>query len=180
MRVLGRGLLWAVMILLVVGGLALLGLNLYLRSPGIRDKVEAGFQRRLRVPVSYDAVSYFPWRGLRVRGLKMPHTEEVMGRTEKPFFEADMVEAKMSVWSLLDHPIQMGDIRVVRPVVTTTQSASGGVALPWVSSAPPMVAASGQTGQPRVGIPRPVIPVPSSEDPVSAESVEDPVESVPP
>ncbi|MGY8688688.1 MAG: hypothetical protein ACKVHP_13265, partial [Verrucomicrobiales bacterium] len=69
MKSLGKGLLYAFILIVALGFLVLLGANLYLRSPGIRDKVVDKFQVRFGTKVSYESISYLPWRGLKVSRL---------------------------------------------------------------------------------------------------------------
>ncbi|MFT4637133.1 MAG: hypothetical protein ACI8T1_000442 [Verrucomicrobiales bacterium] len=141
MKSLGKGLLYAFILIVALGFLVLLGANLYLRSPGIRDKVVDKFQVRFGTKVSYESISYLPWRGLKVSRLEMAHQPDVAALTKEPFAHIEAVVAKVSLWSLIDRPIQLAEIRVVRPKITTLQRHDGSVALPWVTRrAPPMIA----------------------------------------
>ena len=141
MKLLGKGLVYAIALVVVLALLALLGMNLYLRSPGIRSKVLGAIQGRFEAEVSYESISYLPWRGLKVSHLKMAHQPAITDMTKAPFAHIHAVVAKVSLWSLVDRPIQLSEIRVIRPRITTLQRHDGSVALPWVKpQVPPMVA----------------------------------------
>lgn len=139
---LGKWILWGALAFIALLLIGLLSLNLYLRSPGIRDRVEATFQGRLGQEVRYESVSYLPWRGLKVRGFEVPHQEAVEALTGAPFFRAEAVLAKVSLPSLLARPIQIEDVRFLQPTVTTIQRYDGQVMLPWTAppSRPPELA----------------------------------------
>ena len=139
MKALRKGLLYTITLLVVLGGLALIGVNLFLRSPGVRDKVASAFEKRFGAEVSYEAISYLPWRGVKVTGFEMAHQEEVTAIIGAPFFHADVVRAEVSLWALRDRPLPLGRIDVERPKLRTIQLADGSVALPWSRPTAPEV-----------------------------------------
>ena len=131
MKALRKGIFYAIILLVAIAILALIGVNLFLRSPGIREKVAQAFEKRLGAEVTYESISYLPWRGVKVTGLKMNHLEDIALLTEEPFFLADSVLAKVSIWSLVERPLQLGKIQIRQPKVLTIQHGNGSVALPW-------------------------------------------------
>lgn len=131
MSALRKGIFYAIILLVALAIFALIGVNLFLRSPGIREKVAQAFEKRLGAEVTYQAISYLPWRGIKVTGLEMNHQEDIAVLTEMPFFRADSVRAEISLWSLAERPIQLGKIHIHHPKVLTIQHGNGSVALPW-------------------------------------------------
>ena len=77
MKALRKGIFYAIILLVALAVLALIGVNLFLRSPGIREKVAQAFEKRLGAEVTYESISYLPWRGIKVTGLKMNHLEDI-------------------------------------------------------------------------------------------------------
>ena len=62
MKTLSKGALYAAIVIVAVLLLALLGTNLYLRSPGVRQLIQASIQSRFGVAASYRSISFLPWR----------------------------------------------------------------------------------------------------------------------
>ena len=121
MSALRKGIFYAIILLVALAIFALIGVNLFLRSPGIREKVAQAFEKRLGAEVTYQAISYLPWLGIKVTGLEMNHQEDIAVLTEMPFFRADSVRAEISLWSLAERPIQLGKIHIHHPKVLTIQ-----------------------------------------------------------
>jgi hypothetical protein len=131
MKALRKGIFYAAILLVALTVLALISVNLFLRSPGIREKVAQAFEKRLGAEVTYEAISYLPWRGIKVTSLKMNHQEDIALLIKMPFFHADSVRAKISLWSLAERPLQLGKIYVHQPKLRTILHGNGSVALPW-------------------------------------------------
>lgn len=134
MKALRKGFLYAILLLVSLAVLALLAVNLYLRSPGIRQEVADVLYARYGVTVSYGSLSYLPGRGVKVRDVVVEHRPEISAITQAPFMHVDAVLAEVSLWSLVDRPVQIGEVRIVRPTITTLQWLDGSIAFPWVRS----------------------------------------------
>ncbi len=121
--------------------LALLGSNLYLRSPGVRQGIMAALERRAGVEVSFRSISYLPWRGVKMSEVVVDHRDDIAGITNAPFVHVDAVVAKIALWSLVDRPIQLRSVHIVGPKVTTLQWPDGSIVFPGSAPEPPAVIA---------------------------------------
>ena len=151
MKLLGKRFLRSVVAIAILAVLALLGINLYLRTPGGRRAVAGAVESRMGVGMTFRSISYLPWRGLAIGDLEMGHRPEIAALIGAPFFQAKAALAGISLWSLIDRPIQLGYVRLVQPKITTMQWHDGSVAFPWSEpSSAPMLAESALDSGPEV------------------------------
>ena len=148
--------------LLILAAGALLSLNLFLRSPGVKERVAAAFQGRTALPCSVDSISYLPFQGIKLSGFTIPQSPALSALTKAPFLRADAVVAKVPIWSLIRRPIRLEEVRCVRPSIVSVQLDNGSMGLPWPKRPlvvrPPELAANPPSSSPLSDV---VAPAPS-------------------
>ncbi len=122
--------------------LALVSVNLFLRSDGVRARIEEGLHRRLGTPVTFDSLSYLPWRGLKVTRLTIPHRDAADALTSSPFLEAKALIVRVPLTSVWERPIRIEEVLCIEPTITSIPLEKGGIALPWQSQKEPPVQSS--------------------------------------
>lgn len=75
MNALSKGILWVVGALVVLGIIASLGLNLYLKSPATQAQIEDAIGDALGMPIEITSTSLAPWSDLRINGIRIPGPE---------------------------------------------------------------------------------------------------------
>lgn len=137
MKALRKGVLYAVALVAILGMLALLAGNLFLRSPGIRQHLEERLEKHFQSEVTFGAISYLPWRGVKVGHLEVAQREDIQAYADGPFLHVETLLADLSLWSLVDRPIQLGRIRAVNPTLEVLQWVDGSLVVPWFKLSAP-------------------------------------------
>jgi uncharacterized protein involved in outer membrane biogenesis len=119
-------------ILLVVLGLvvvlivaALVGLNLYVQSPGAIARIQAQLSDALGIPLQITSVSV-GWNGVRVSGVRIP------GESGGNFLEANSFSADYQLWPLLSKHLVIDRMVLDSPKVIWAQNAEGKWVLPML------------------------------------------------
>ena len=123
-------------VLLLLAGIGLLSLNLFLRSPGMKARVTAAVQRRTLMPCRFESISYLPFQGLKLSEVRIEQNKASASLTDVPFFHANAMVARISLWSLIRRPIMLEEVRCIRPTIVTVQLDNGSMSLPWPSRPP--------------------------------------------
>jgi hypothetical protein len=92
--------------------LAVLGLNIYLQSGGLGDRVCAAAANAIGRPVVIGKAYYTPWRGFTVTGIIVPQDEGM-----PPVFEAAAVNFRFLFFQLLKGRLAVGEVDVLSPVL---------------------------------------------------------------
>ena len=119
--------IFAVVFLLIV--LGLLGINLYIQSPGTQARIQDELSRALQLPLKITNTSLTPWSDLRIHGITVP--------TEKgAFLEAEIFRAYYRFLPLLRGRLEITEISVENPKIHWVQDADGKWTLPMLPKAP--------------------------------------------
>ena len=119
--------IFAVTFLLVV--LGLLGINLYIQSPGTQARIQDELSRALQLPLKITNTSLTPWSDLRIHGITVP--------TDKgAFLEAEMFRAYYRFLPLFRGRLEITEISVENPKIHWVQDFDGKWTLPLLPKAP--------------------------------------------
>jgi len=111
----------AVAIALVVA--LLVGLNLYVQSPGAQARIQEELSKALRMPLKITNTSVTPWSDLRITGISIPNGDA-------NFLEASSFTASYRLLPLLDGKLIITAMRVENPKVVWMQNPEGKWKLP--------------------------------------------------
>ncbi len=107
----------------VLGGALVVGLNLYIQSPGAQARIQEELSKALRVPLKITNTSVTPWSDLRISGISIPNGDA-------NFLEATSFTASYRLLPLLDGKLIITEMRVENPKVIWSQNAEGKWRLP--------------------------------------------------
>jgi hypothetical protein len=109
---------------LIVLVLALLvGLNLYVQSPGAQARIQEELSKALHMPLKLTNTSVSPWSDLRIAGITIPDGEA-------NFLEAKAFTASYRLLPLLDSKLIITEMRVENPKIVLRQTKDGKWKLP--------------------------------------------------
>ena len=111
----------AVVLVLVVA--LVVGLNLYIQSPGAQARIQEELSKALRLPLKITNTSVTPWSDLRITGISIPNGDA-------NFLEATSFSARYRLLPLLDGKLIITEMRVENPKVVWQQNAEGKWKLP--------------------------------------------------
>jgi len=106
----------AILATLVV--LLIVGANLYLQSPGMQARIQAGISKALRMPVRFASTSISMAGRLQIAGITVPDGD-------RKFLEADAFTAHYRLGPLLRGQLEIYDLAVERPKIVWWQNAEG-------------------------------------------------------
>jgi hypothetical protein len=112
---------FAVLVVLVVA--LLVGLNLYIQSPGAQARIQEELSKALRLPLKITNTSVSPWSDLRITGISIPDGEA-------NFLEATSFSARYRLLPLLQGKLVISEMQVQSPKVIWIQNAEGKWKLP--------------------------------------------------
>lgn len=119
--------------LVVIAVLLLLGINLYVQSPGTQARIQKELGKALKLPLVITNSSVTPWSDLRINGITVPSGD---GK----FFEATSFSARYRLLPILRKRLVIYDMRMESPKVVWNQNADGKWVLPALAEAPKNVA----------------------------------------
>jgi len=108
---------------LVLAAVALLGINLYIQSPGAQAHIQDALSRALRMPLKITNTSLTPWSDLWIHGVTIP-----AGETN--FLEAESFHARYRFLPLLSGRLEIAELTVENPKIHWVQTADGKWKLP--------------------------------------------------
>jgi type II secretion system protein N len=111
----------AVLVALVVA--LLVGLNLYIQSPGAQARIQEELSKSLRLPLKITNTSVSPWSDLRITGISIPNGDA-------NFLEATSFTARYRLLPLLQGKLVIPEMQVESPKVLWIQTAEGKWKLP--------------------------------------------------
>jgi len=138
----------AVLLALVVA--LLVGLNLYIQSPGTQARIQEELSKALRLPLKITNTSLTPWSGLRITGISIPSGDA-------NFLEAASFSASYRFFPLLQGKLIIPEMRVESPKVIWVQNAEDKWVLPGAEKAAEISKEATQTS------PEPVVPPETTE-----------------
>jgi hypothetical protein len=108
---------------LVLAAVALLGINLYIQSPGAQIHIQDALSKALRMPLKITNTSLTPWGGLWIHGVTIP-------AEGTNFLEADSLHAHCRFLPLLSGRLEIAELAVENPKIHWVQDADGKWKLP--------------------------------------------------
>jgi len=170
-------------ILILVGALVLLyafavaGINLYLQSKGVQERIRIASSEAAGMPLEIRSTCYLPWAGLVVSGLAVPHD----GGGKLPLLHVGSISIKFQILALLGGKFAVKEVLVDQPVLMTFQRKDGAWSRPAIyprersAVAPPAPAPDQAPEMPAVVTsPDPTVPptaAPAARPAVSLERV---------
>jgi uncharacterized protein involved in outer membrane biogenesis len=121
-------LLTSVAALLTVVILLLVGLNLYIQSPGTQARLAEGLSQALRMPVRFITTSVSPAGRLRISGITVPDGD-------RNFLEAREFTARFRPTALLRRRLEISQMTLERPRIVWKQNAKGHWVVPQALAA---------------------------------------------
>ena len=109
------GALAALVILLLV---ALVGINLYLQSGDVQQRIRLATEQALGMPVTVKRTLYTPWGGLTLSGLSLPDPSI----PDAKLIEAPQFSVKFRFWPLLVHRFIISQISLASPHLVLRQT----------------------------------------------------------
>jgi uncharacterized protein involved in outer membrane biogenesis len=110
------------LVVLLIAG-AMVGLNLYVQSPGAIARIQGQLTDALGIPLQITSVSV-GWSGVRITGLRIP------GEGGGNFLEANSFSADYRLWPLLSKHLVIDRMVLDSPKVIWAQNAEGKWVLP--------------------------------------------------
>jgi len=153
-----KAILIGLAVVLVLGGALVIGLNLYIQSPGAQARIQEELSKALRVPLKITNTSVTPWSDLRISGISIPN-----GTAN--FLEATSFSASYRLFPLLDGKLIITGMRVENPKVIWSQNAAG----KWKLPEPEEAAAVAKEESKTEVAPEPSSPAETAATPPAAE-----------
>jgi uncharacterized protein involved in outer membrane biogenesis len=123
----------AILILLAttgsIGGMLMVGANLYLQSPGTQARIQEELAKALKLPLKITSTAVSPWGSIRVHGISVP-SEDSASPNSAPFLEARSLSAHYRYLPLIKKRLVISELRVEQPKVVWPQNAKGRWELP--------------------------------------------------
>lgn len=108
--------------------IGLLGINLYLQSTDVQQRIRYATEDAIGAPVSVRSTTYTPWSGLTLSGLTVP----AWVGTAPNLFEAARFSVRFEIFPLFQRRFVIREVTLDRPVFSLRQSQSG----VWTTRAP--------------------------------------------
>jgi hypothetical protein len=137
------------------------GLNLYVQSPGAQARIQEELSKALRLPLKITNTSVTPWSDLRITGISVPHGDA-------NFLEAASFTARYRLLPLLEGKLIITEMRVENPKVVWVQNSEGKWKLPEPEEAAVESRAAAETASPEATLVTP----PAGEEPAPAPKKE--------
>lgn len=97
--------------------LILLGVNLYLQSETVQERLRQAAASTLGLPIHIKGASYTPWTGLTLSGLSAEDSE----RVGQNVFEASRLNVRLAIFPLLAKKVIITSISLQDPVVVFSE-----------------------------------------------------------
>jgi uncharacterized protein involved in outer membrane biogenesis len=120
---LSKAILITLAVLLAVVVVALLGVNLYVQSPGTQARIQEQLSKALGMPLVITNTSLTPWSELKINGISVP-------TDEGNFLEAASFSARYRLGGLLQKRLEIYDLRAEHPKIVWRENAEGKYTLP--------------------------------------------------
>jgi type II secretion system protein N len=111
-----KAILIGLAVLLALGTIMLVGLNLYVQSPGAQARIQEELSKALHLPLKLTNTSVTPWSDLRITGITIPN-----GGAN--FLEASAFTARYRLLPLLDGKLIITEMSVESPKIVWAQNA---------------------------------------------------------
>ena len=123
MKKVSKAILIGLAVVVALVAALLVGLNLYVQSPGAQARIQEELSKALRLPLKITNTSVSPWSDLRITGISIPGGEA-------NFLEATSFTARYRLLPLLEGKLVIPEMRVENPKVIWAQNAEGKWVLP--------------------------------------------------
>ncbi len=137
MKKVSKAILIGLTVVVALAVALVVGLNLYVQSPGAQARIQEELSKALRLPLKITKTSVTPWSDLKITGISIPSGDA-------NFLEATSFNAHYRLWPLLGGKLVITDMRVDNPKVVWVQNADGKWALPGPEEAAAVSAEASQ------------------------------------
>ena len=128
MKKVSKAILILIAATLVAAAVALLGINLYIQSPGAQIHIQDALSNVLRMPLKITTTSVTPTGGLWIHGVTIP-------AEGTDFLEAESLHADCRFLPLLSGRLEIAELAVENPKIHWVQDAEGKWKLPKLEKA---------------------------------------------
>jgi type II secretion system protein N len=115
------------MAMIALGGVALIGVNLYVQSQGTQARIQQELSQRLGTTLHIRRTSVTPWGGLTLTGITIPQISPV---SSSDFLEAKSFHLHVRLLSLFSRKLIIKKVSLLNPSVVWPQNADGKWRLP--------------------------------------------------
>lgn len=122
MNRLSKAILVIIIVVVAFGAALVLGVNLYVQSPGVKARIQAQLSQGLGVPIELTTMTV-GWSGARLSGVRIPSE----GKT---FLEADSFTADFRLIPLLSQRLVLRKMTLQSPKIVWEQNGEGKWVLP--------------------------------------------------
>jgi uncharacterized protein involved in outer membrane biogenesis len=113
-----KAILITLAVVVVAAVLGLIGINLYVQSPGARTRIQNELSRAMNTPLRITNTSLSPWGGLRINGITVP------GETGT-LLDAASFRANYRFLPLFRRELSIREMVIDRPKIVWAQNAEG-------------------------------------------------------
>ncbi|HEY1770173.1 MAG TPA: type II secretion system protein GspN [Chthoniobacterales bacterium] len=122
-----RALLWLGGGILLFACAVLLGVNLYVQSQGVHNRIQQELSQRLDTPLRLRQISVTPWSGLKLNGITIPQMRPGIAGD---FLDAETFQLRVQFWSLFSDRLVIRQVLLIKPRVVWPQNSAGKWRLP--------------------------------------------------
>ena len=116
MRKFAKSILIGAGVFLFVYCLAILGLNIYLQSESLQNRIRMAAESAVGRPVRIQGTHYTPWSGFSITGISLSGKSQP---DQPPFLEAASVNFRFSLLSLLQGKLVVSEVVVADPTLVS-------------------------------------------------------------
>jgi hypothetical protein len=158
-----KAILIALGALLALAVILVVGLNLYVQSPGAQARIQEELSKALRLPLKITNTSVTPWSDLRITGITIPSGDA-------NFLEAASFSARYRLLPLFENKLIITEMRVDEPKIVWRQDAENKWKLPEPEQAAAVAVAESKAAPEGPATPFPLPEAPPADTP-KAEKV---------
>lgn len=140
---LAKPILIAIGALIALAAIATLGLNLYLQSSGVQQRLAAAVSPGTGAPPAIGATYYTPWSGLVVSRVKLPPQPG----SNRPMLEIPTLKLRIALGDLFAGRLTIENIDIIEPVLVLARQ-PGGAWIEKKSPAPASLPAAAEPSEP--------------------------------
>jgi len=148
--------------ILALGAALVVGLNLYIQSPGSQARIQEELSKSLRLPLKLTNTSVTPWSDLKITGISVPNGDA-------NFLEASSFTASYRLLPLLEGKLIITEMRVENPKIVWRQDEKEKWRLPEPEKAAEVSREEAKTAAAEPAS-TPAAPIPGAELPATSET----------
>ncbi len=134
MRQVAKAILATALAVLLAVAFVTLGVNLYVQSAGVQERIARGLADAFHLEVKLSGASFTPWGGLHLTGIDVPQPDPA---NPGSFLQTSEVSARIRLLPLLARRLVIKQLSINDPKVVWYQNAQGSWTLPEPPPPPP-------------------------------------------